>query len=336
MAGATIFVNGEFVEAAEARISALDAGLQHGVGIFETMTARVGGVGGQGESQGVDEARVVERVRVVHLDEHMRSLQEASRELGLLSQLRLGALGEAIVRTCARAAMRMNAGDTKLRVRVTLTGGDLNLLSRGSAEEAQPTLIIVAQRATAYPSELFEKGARVVIGDLKINPLNPSEGYKTLAYWPRLRELQRAAAKGADEALIFQVTNFVAGGCVSNVVLVKDDVVLTPISRGEEEASQGDGGELDEPARARRGVLPSPVRAGVTRKFVLDCARGEGRSVVARMLAIADVLDADEVMLTNSSWGVLPVTQVEGKRIGDGNVGKVSRAMMQAWNELCG
>ena len=99
---------------------------------------------------------------------------------------------------------------------------------------------------------------------------------------------------------MLQVTNHVSGGCVSNLFVVKDDELLTPTARGEEE----------------QGAIPSPVLPGVTRGAVLEIAKAKDIPVTTRLLTIDDVLDADELFLTNSSFGVLPVVQVERKRIG--------------------
>jgi branched-chain amino acid aminotransferase len=55
--------------------------------------------------------------------------------------------------------------------------------------------------------------------------------------------------------------------------------------------------------------------------------------VEKRMVTIGDVLGADEVLLTNSSWGVLPVVAVESRRIGAGEPGAIGREAAEAWNE---
>lgn len=352
---ATVFLNGRFLSRDEAFVSAFDAGFQHGVGLFETMTAVVGqvatspgGLAGKADA----EVEALQRVRVIHLPEHMRRLAESARALGLSDALRTAALEEAVFRTAARASMEM-PDQAHFRVRLTITGGDLNMLTRSAGaatpQAQQPTVLIVAQPATQYPREMFERGVAVSIADLKANPLNAFEGHKTLSYWPRLRELQLAATRGAAEALVFQVSNHLAGGCVSNAFLVKKGVLITPLVRGEEAGSDAAQREQDEainfgsgepppqdPAGApdRRGVLPSPVLPGITRKWVMDWADSELIDVERRMVTIADVLDADEVLLTNSSWGVLPVVRVEREAIGDAVVGEVGRRLVQAWAEL--
>lgn len=352
---ATVFLNGRFLSRDEAFVSAFDAGFQHGVGLFETMTAVVGQVatspGGQADKSDA-EVEALQRVRVIHLPEHMRRLAESARALGLSDALRTAALEEAVSRTAARASMEM-PDQAHFRVRLTITGGDLNMLGRGGGGGAsggaqQPTVLIVAQPATQYPREMFERGVAVSIADLKANPLNPFEGHKTLSYWPRLRELQLAATRGAAEALVFQVSNHLAGGCVSNAFLVKKGVLITPLARGEEAGTDAAQREQDEAINFGSGeaapqsptssdprkALPSPVLPGITRKWVMDWADSELIDVERRMVTIADVLDADEVLLTNSSWGVLPVVRVEREAIGDAVVGDVGRRLVQAWAEL--
>ncbi|MBX3376385.1 MAG: aminotransferase class IV family protein [Phycisphaeraceae bacterium] len=305
----TVFLNGRLLSPGEARVSAFDAAVQHGVGLFETMTAR----------------RLNGHTRVFLLEEHLDRMIGSARELGLSDALRAPALAEAITRTVEASEL------DHARVRLTITGGDLNLLGRartqdgGGAAPVEPTVLIVAQPATVYPEEMFEHGASATIADLKVNPLDPLAGHKTINYWGRLRELQLAAAKKAGEGLVLQVTNHVCGGCVSNVFLVTGEgsgggarrELVTPIARGEEAS----------------GAIPSPVLPGVTRGWLLEWAGRRRLPVRKRLVTIEDVLKADEVFLTNSSWGVMPVVRVEKHEVGDGEVGEVARDALEAWRE---
>lgn len=286
---ATVFLNGEFVQASEARVSAFDAGLTHAVGLFETMAG------------GVREGEAF----VTRLHDHLDRVALSAKQLRLTDELRKGALAEAVLRTVKAE------GSDRQRVRLAITGGDLNLLAGGGEGAHDPTVLITAQPATAYPDAMFEQGVVAAIADAKANPFEPTASHKTLNYWWRLAALRDASAKGAAEALVFQVTNHLCGGCVSNAFVVKDGALLTPIARGEE----------------AEGALPSPVLPGITRGAVIDAARELGIDVTARMLTIEDVLGADELFLTNSSWGVLPVVAVEASAIGGGEVGAVTRRL---------
>jgi branched-chain amino acid aminotransferase len=293
----TVWLNGKIVPPDEAKISAFDAGLQHGVGLFETMLARGG--------------------EVFRRDAHLQRLADSARSLRLTDQLHLRPLGEAI--RMALATEQLSGEDNELRrVRLTLTGGDLNLLMREHRPNVDPTILIQVQPATRYPEQLMERGARAVIADAKSNPLDPMAGHKTLDYWGRLTALQDAAAKQADEAIWLMVTNHVASGSVSNLFIVKDGALLTPIAQGEEE----------------RGGMPSPVLPGVTRAVIREIAGSVGIGSSAQMLTIDELLDADEVFLTNSSWGVMPIVQVEAKAIGDGYPGPVTKDLGERYWRL--
>ncbi|MFT5422868.1 MAG: branched-chain amino acid aminotransferase [Phycisphaerales bacterium] len=292
-----VFYNGTWVPRDEARVSAFDAGLQHAVGLFETMT---GGIDSDGEPW-------IER-----LERHLHRLTTSASELGLVEKLRSGPLGEAALESVKRA------GHARARVRLTVTGGDLNLLEQGGATQHDPTVLIVSQPATNYPKEMFERGAAVILADAKANPLDPTAGHKTLNYWWRLRELQRAARAGAAEAIVLQVSNHLAGGCVSNLFIVKNGTLFTPIARGEEQDVGGNG------------AIPSPVLPGITRDALIEIAEGMRLGCARKMLDVNDLLDADEVFLTNSSWGVLPVVRIEKETIGDGTVGELTRKLTQA------
>ncbi len=359
----SVFLNGVFVERGAAMVSAFDAGFQHGVGLFETMLAVRRGDGWE----------------VLDVDAHLDRLAGSCRELRLTERLRVDALREAVTRAVVRAGEEEKEA-LRLRLRLTITGGDLNLLQssraveqqssresgkaaerpaaagelRGKEEEPfpkplpsgeglqkeqQPTLLIVATKAVEYPAPMFEKGVRVTIADWKANPLDPMQGHKTLNYWGRLRELQGAGARGAAEALVFQVSNYLCGGCVSNAMVVKDGRIVTPIVRGEELDGIGNHEEHEgheEEKSAGRAVLPSPVLPGVTRRWAIDWAEGNGIEVERRMVNIDDVLSADEVLLTNSSWGVLPVAAVESRVIGAGRPGEVGGRLVEAWRARVG
>jgi branched-chain amino acid aminotransferase len=285
-----VFVQGQLVPRTQARVSAFDAGLLHGVGLFETMVASGGDAGAP------------EAVRIFRMDEHLDRLAESATELGLSDEVRTGPLADAIGMTVSRS------GHALSRVRLTMTGGDLNLLETSGRSNHAPTVLISAQPATQYPEPMFSKGVMVTLGDARVNPLDPMAGHKTLNYWMRLRELQAAAGKGAGESILLQVTNHIASGCVSNLFAVHDNTLVTPIARGEEE----------------RGGVPSPVLPGITRGAIMDLASSKGIGCSRRMMTIDDLLDADELFLTNSSWGVLPVVCVEKETIGDGVPGPIT------------
>ena len=284
------WLDGSFVPMPEARISAFDAGFQHGMGLFETMMGRDG--------------------VVVRGLEHMERLRRSALELGLCDRLRPEALVDACEATMARNGMK------DARVRLTVTGGDMNLLARRPEElRHDPTILIQVQPPTQYPPAIFEQGIGVRIADAQLNVADPFAGHKTLWYWPRLAALQRAASAGMHEALWFDVTRALACGCVSNVFVVKDGTLRTPAARGEEPKAE---------------AVRSPVLPGITRAAVLAAAESSGMAVERCRLDVDALLSADEVFLTNSSWLVLPVVRIEQHAVGAGTPGEATRALRAA------
>ena len=279
-----VWLDGRFVRVDEAKVSAFDAGFQHAVGLFETLTARNGSV--------------------FRPQAHVSRLERSARELLLLESLRVDALVDAIDQTVSRNQLQ------SARVRLTVTGGALNLRV-DQPGRTDPTILIHAQPPTSTPPKLREEGIRVSVADDRLSPLDASGGAKTLNYWMRLLALQKAGAVGASESLWFTVSNHLVGGSTSNALLYRNGVLLSPFARGEEP----------------EGALASPVRPGVTREAVLELARQRGISVECRPLDITDVLEADELMLTNSGWGVLPVVAVEQATIGAGTPGELTRLL---------
>ena len=286
-----VYLNGKFVDASRARLSVFDASLQHAVGLFETLRA----FGGE----------------VFRLQAHIERLITSARQLGLSDRLRPGPLAEAV-----RATLEKN-NLTDARIRLTVTGGDLGPIApttaRRSGKKHQPGVLIIATEPTVYPESLFTDGAPVVIADPKANPFDPLASHKSLNYWVRLQTLAQAAAAKAAESLWFMVTNHLCGGAVSDALLIKDGQLYTPIVRGEEP----------------EGSIPSPVLPGVTRAAVIELAESMDLPIHHKMLTINDVLEADELMLTNSSWLILPVVRVEKETIGDGKVGPITQQLRQ-------
>jgi branched-chain amino acid aminotransferase len=242
---------------------------------------------------------------------HMSRLASSASELHLTESLRTVALGDAVIATLRHNELQ------EARVRLTLTGGPLNIRTRESGG-SDPTILVHAQPPTQYPEAIYEQGIRVAVANDRLSPFDSRAGHKTLAYWARLASLQEAGAHGAAESLWFTVSNHLASGSTSNVLLVREGVLLSPFAHGEE----------------LEGALPSPVRPGVTREVLFEIARENGIAVELCMLDIDQLLSADEVLLCNSGWGVLPVTEVERAKIGTGNPGEVFQSLRKGLEQL--
>lgn len=199
---------------------------------------------------------------------------------------------------------------SEARLRLTLTNGPLT----ESEGQRQPTLLITATEFRPYPPEYYKTGVLAVLCPFRQNATDPACGHKTTCYYPRLLALNLARQKGAVEAVWFTTDNRLAEGCVSNIFLVKSSVLYTP------------------PAE-------TPVLPGIARKAVRQLAQQQSIELVERDLYIGDVLEADEVFLTNVIMEVLPVVEVERHTVGEGKVGpvttKIRESFLAAIDEEC-
>ncbi|MHC4149312.1 MAG: aminotransferase class IV [Planctomycetota bacterium] len=194
---------------------------------------------------------------------------------------------------------------TDARLRLTLTNGPM------SAPEGQrkPTLLITATKLQPYPKEYYEKGALVVLSPFRQNTAEPTCGHKTTSYFSRMIALAHAHQKRAAEALWFTVDNRLAEGSISNVFLVKDGVLYTP-------------------------PIETPALAGVARKTVCQIAVRDSVKLVESDLYISNVLEADEIFLTNVIMQILPIISVEKHAVGDGKVGAMTKKLQRMFEEV--
>ena len=116
-------------------------------------------------------------------------------------------------------------------------------------------------------------------------------GLKTANYWANADALAHARSKKFDEALLTNDHGELVSACCANVFLVKDDRILTPSRK-------------------------SGCRAGVVREWVIN-----RRKVEERRLRREDATTADEIFLTNSWLGVMPVATLEGRPLGPRSIG---------------
>jgi len=277
-----MYVAGEFVAMAEARVSALDAGLLLGAGLFETLRTYGG--------------------RPFRLGAHLGRLRESGQVLRIFVK-------ETDDQVAAIIARLVEAnGVPEARLRITATRGALE--AGLEDDEAPPAVLLVtAGPMTPYPAHFYERGATVVVSDIRVNESDPTTFHKTTAYMANLLALREAHRGRAAEAIRFNTRNRLAEGAISNVFLVRDGRLLTP--------------------PVEEGLLP-----GITRAAVLELAAEADVPAEQRALTVHDLLDADEVFLTNSIMEVMPVARVEAREIGQGRPGPVTRKLADAYRAL--
>ena len=284
-----MYACGRIVPEREALVSALDAGLLLGAGLFETLRTYNG--------------------RPFRLRQHLARL----RSSGQVFRIFVGETDDEIEGIIGRLLEANGVSDARLRI--TATRGPI-FEELADDEAPRATLLVTAGGQAFYPPELYERGAAVIVSDVRINETDPRTFHKTTNFLGNLLALQDAHRGRATEALRFNSKNRLAEGAISNVFLVSGRRLLTP--------------------PVEDGLLP-----GVTRAAVLELAAEVGVPAEQRSLSVQDLLDADEVFLTNSIMEVMPVARIEQHKFGPkddeahlGKPGPVTRRLAQGYKAL--
>ncbi len=234
---------------------------------------------------------------VFALDDHLDRLAFSARSLAIDAPYDKDYICRAVYETLAANGLE------EARLRLTLTSGSMAV----AQESRQATLLITATRFLAYPPEFYTNGVTVILCPYRQNPYEPTTGHKVTSYFGRMTALRLAHERRAAEALWFTIDNRLAEGCISNVFLVKDSTLVTP-------------------------PINTPVLAGIARKALCHIAAKESVKLVEKDLTIDDLLAADEVLLTNVIMQILPVIAVEKHSVGDGNVGPLTKKLIECFN----
>jgi branched-chain amino acid aminotransferase len=234
--------------------------------------------------------------RVFRLGHHLARLRDSCTRLGLPLPFE-----DTVLHDVAAELLRRNEL-SEARMRLTVTRGSIFL----TAVPLEP-----------YPAEYYTRGITVIVLDqYKLNPFDPQAGHKTLNYLSRLTALRLAAERGAAEALWFSPHNYLQSGSVSNVFLVKSNTLRTP------------------PIASDAADQPSAVLPGITRAAILEIAAEMKIPIELKPLTINDLLDADEVFLTNSIMKVMPVCRIERKAVGRDKPGPLTQQLSEQFEKL--
>ncbi len=252
---------------------------------------------------GVYDTMVAKNGFIFKLDEHIDRLSMSAKAIRIELPLSKEKLKAVIVETVRRTELK----DAYVKCIVTRGIGKKPVLGRGDV--VTPTVIAFAVPPVSVVSlEKVEKGARLISTTIKRMPhqtLDPR--VKSLNYLPNMLMRLQAIEAGADEALSYDYEGHITEGGAENVFIVKGNVLQTPSS----------------------GILK-----GITRATIMEIAKSKGYDVKVTNLTQYDVYTADELFLCSTAGGIFPITMVDGIAIGDGRVGKITRQMLAAYEEM--
>lgn len=241
--------------------------------------------------------------RVFKLEEHVARLYYSAQALNIVMPAPPEATREAILET-ARAN-----GHRQGYIRVTVTRGtglglDPKHLKTGA------NVYISCEQLALYPPDLYEQGLKVVTVSTRLpspDVIDPRVKC-TGKYINNILAKAEANRYGAGEGLMLTREGYVGEATGDNLFLVKGGALSTP--------------------PASLGILQ-----GITRDTVIELAGQMGLSVTEPLMTLYDVYNADEAFLTGTAAEVIPAVEFDGRIIGAGRPGPVTRRLVAAFRE---
>ncbi len=237
----------------------------------------------------------------VEMTAHLLRLHRSAAGIGLDIPFSDEALRDAVAVTHRATGNR----DSYIRIIVTRGTGPLQLDPRVSTA---PLLAIIVQDLTLPSARMYQTGLSARIVDIhKISARSLDPTLKTGNYLNSIQALRQATAGAAEDAILCSPTGQIAEGATSNVFMVRAGHLLTP-------------------------SLATGLLAGITRALVLRLAQDVGLATAETTILPDQLRQADEVFLTSSVRGPMPVTTLDEQPVGTGSVGPVTQQLLARYD----
>lgn len=240
---------------------------------------------------------------VFKLKEHIDRLYSSAHAI----MLEISVTKEEMINAVIETLKRNKLTDAYIRLVVSRGVGDLGLDPRKCSK---PTIIIITDRIKLHGGEAKEKGLTAIISWVKRDPVDATtHEIKSLNYLNSILAKIEANNANVDEAIYLNKEGFVCEGVAENIFTVSNDVIITPPTS--------------------TGAL-----RGITRNVVIEIARKFGYTVLKKEITPTDLFLADEVFFTGTAAEVVPVKEINGRQIGSGKPGPVTRRLMAEYHKL--
>ena len=241
--------------------------------------------------------------RVFKLQEHIDRLFYSAKAILLNIPISHEKMIEAVLETCRRNRIK----DGYIRLVVTRGVGGLGL---NPNKCKRPSVIIIADRIQLYPQEYYERGLEIVTVPTTRNlhsALNPA--IKSLNYLNNIMAKIEANLSGCEEAVMLNADGYVAECTGDNLFIIKGSNMFTP-------------------------PLSAGALYGITRSVVMEMAREASLQVSEPNLTRYDLFNADECFLTGTGAELIPVIKIDGRVIGAGKPGPITKSLVQKYKAL--
>ncbi len=240
---------------------------------------------------------------VFKLREHIDRLYRSA----CVIMLEIPVTKEQMTNTVLETLRKNKLRDAYIRLVVTRGVGDLGLDPRKCP---RPTVIVITDVIKLHSGEPKEKGVRAMIVWVKRDPVDAtSHEVKSLNYLNSILGKIEANIADFDEAICLDKNGHISEGVAENIFIVENKKIITPPTS--------------------TGAL-----IGITRNAVIDLATRLDYEAVERTITPTDLFTADEAFFTGTAAEIIPIIEVNKRRIGNGRPGPITRRLMEEFERV--
>tara|TARA_Y100001001_G_scaffold149401_1_gene159167 strand:- start:17 stop:883 length:867 start_codon:yes stop_codon:yes gene_type:complete len=259
-----VYINGLFWTIDKANISVLDRGFTYGDGLFETMRVYSG--------------------KIFRLEHHLDRLFQSARSIFIELPITKNEIQSAIY-----AAIKLNRLSDSI-VRLTVTRGEL-----GSGVNVDysspPTIVILVKPVKAISKKTYKEGIGIKLYKKSaIRTQGISNKIKSCNYLSNIILRENALKENFFEAILLDHNHNVTEGTISNIFIIKNNQLKTPI-------------------------LNEFVLSGIIRQAILDLCLENNIPFKEDLITERELYEADELFLTNSAIEILPVRNINHHKL---------------------
>lgn len=241
--------------------------------------------------------------RVFRLGQHLHRLSDSAKAI----RLQLPMTTEELTTATYETLKANRIVDGYIRLVVTRGVGYLGL---SPVRTAKPSVFIIADQIELYPKELYEKGMAIISSSvIRNHPNAVSPRVKSLNYLNNILAKIEALDAGVHEAIMYNHMGNVAECTGDNLFLIRDGEVQTP-------------------------PITAGILEGITRDAIIELIHKRGIPFREMELSRHDLYVADECFLTGSAAEAIPVTKIDGRTIGGGEPGPITRQLIADFRAL--
>jgi branched-chain amino acid aminotransferase group I len=244
---------------------------------------------------------------IFRLDRHLTRLRRSAQSLGLTHSILNVVEGKQSLEAACMETLEANKLKDA-RLRLTISAGEGDMMPDPSTCSS-PTVLITARNLVPLPLGKYESGFKAALSSLRRNSQSPLSRLKSTCYMENILARMAARAAGCDEAVLLNEQGYLAEGSTTNIFLASNGKLITP--------------------SLKSGVLP-----GITREAVLEIARASNIKTLERQVELKELIEAEEAFVTNSILELMPLTWFEGKPIGTGKPGQLTKKLLAAYRKL--